>query len=49
VFAAEASDHGTPFLGTLDLNTGKLTALGNTFGNPKGLLFVPSGHEDGEA
>jgi hypothetical protein len=48
VFAAEASDHGTPFLGTLDLNSGKLTALGNTFGNPKGLLFVPSGHEDGE-
>ena len=28
-------------LGTLDLSTGKITALSNTFQSPKGLLFVP--------
>jgi hypothetical protein len=29
-------------LGTLDLSTGKITALSNAFGSPKGLLFVPA-------
>jgi hypothetical protein len=28
-------------VGTLDLATGVITQLGNTFTNPHGLLFVP--------
>jgi hypothetical protein len=45
VFAAEASDTNTPFVGTLDLATGVITPLGNTFSNPHGLLFVPLGDD----
>jgi hypothetical protein len=47
VFAAEAKDTGTPLLGTLDLATGVITPLGNTFTNPHGLLFVPSHPDSG--
>jgi hypothetical protein len=51
VFAAETSDANTPFVGTLDLATGVITPLGNTFTNPHGLLFVPSGddHENDDS
>jgi len=45
IFAAEASDTGTPFVATLNLKTGRLTPFGNTFTNPKGLLFVPAPHD----
>ena len=49
VFAAEASDTSTPLVGTLDLATGVITPLGNTFSNPHGLLFVPAdGGSSGE-
>ena len=44
VFVGEPSDNGNPLIGTLNLFTGKITPLGNTFGSPKGLLFIPSGH-----
>ncbi len=47
VFAAEASDTNTPLVGTLDLATGVITPLGNTFTNPHGLLFVPSNPNSG--
>jgi hypothetical protein len=39
----EPSDNGNPLIGTLNLFTGQITPLGNTFVSPKGLLFVPSG------
>jgi hypothetical protein len=42
VFVSEPSDNGNPLLGTLDLTTGKITPLANTFQSPKGLLFVPA-------
>ncbi|MBV8527004.1 MAG: hypothetical protein JOZ75_01680 [Candidatus Dormibacteraeota bacterium] len=45
VFVAEPSDNGNQLIGTLNLHTGKVTPLGNTFANPKELLFVPSGDE----
>jgi hypothetical protein len=48
VFAAEASDAKTPLVGTLDLATGVITPLGNTFTNPHGLLFVPSGQHESD-
>lgn len=41
VFVTEASDNGNPLLGTLNLSTGVITPLGNHFGGPKALLFVP--------
>jgi hypothetical protein len=41
VFIGEANDNNNPLVGTLDLSTGKVTPLGNTFVSPKGLLFVP--------
>jgi hypothetical protein len=44
VFVSEPSDNNHPLLGTLDLSTGQITALGNTFVSPKELLFVPA-HE----
>jgi hypothetical protein len=44
VFVTEPSDNGHPLFGTLDLSTGVITALGNTFQSPKELLFVPA-HE----
>lgn len=47
VFAAETSDAKTPFVGTLDLATGVITPLGNTFTNPHGLLFVPTRDDPG--
>ena len=40
VFVSEANDTGNPLIGTLDLATGRITPLGNTFVNPKELLFV---------
>jgi hypothetical protein len=42
VFVAEPSDNGNPLVGTLNLTTGVITPLGNTFTSPKGLLFVPA-------
>lgn len=48
VFVTEASDNGNPLLGTLDLSTGKITSLGNTFASPKGLLFLPANSHDGD-
>ena len=47
VFVTEPSDNGNPLLGTLDLTTGKITSLGNTFTDPKGLLFLPAHSHDG--
>src|SRR6202030_166731 len=44
VFVGEPSDNGNPLIGTLNLFTGQITSLGNTFGSPTGLLFIPSGH-----
>lgn len=41
VFVSEPNDNGNPLIGTLDLSTGKITPLGNSFVSPKGLLFVP--------
>jgi hypothetical protein len=43
VFVGEPSDNSNPLVGTLNLSTGQITPLGNTFASPKGLLFVPSG------
>ena len=43
VFVSEANDNGNQLIGTLNLHTGTITPLGNTFANPKELLFVPSG------
>lgn len=45
VFVGEPNDNGNPLIGTLNLNTGRITPLGNVFGSPKGLLFVPETHE----
>jgi hypothetical protein len=45
VFVGEPSDNHNPLVGTLNLFTGQITPLGNTFGSPKGLLFLPSGEE----
>lgn len=42
VFIGEPSDNGNPLVGTLNLSTGVITPLGNSFGSPKGLLFVPA-------
>jgi hypothetical protein len=42
VFVGEPSDNGHPLVGTLDLSTGLITPLTNTFLSPKGLLFVPA-------
>jgi hypothetical protein len=41
VFVGEPSDNGNQLIGTLNLHTGLVTPLGNTFANPKELLFVP--------
>ncbi len=43
VFVGEPSDTGNPLIGTLNLFTGAITPMGNTFVSPKGLLFVPAG------
>jgi len=40
VFVGEPNDNGNPLIGTLDLFTGKITPLGNSFQSPKGMLFV---------
>lgn len=45
VFIGEPSDNGNPIVGTLNLKTGVITPLGNTFASPKGLLFVPHDEE----
>lgn len=42
VFVGEPSDNSNPHVGVLNMTTGKITALGNSFQSPKGLLFVPS-------
>jgi hypothetical protein len=48
VFVGEPNDNNNPFVGTLDLSTGKIQPLLNKFVSPKGLLFVPgSEHEAG--
>lgn len=46
VFVGEPKDIGNPMVGTLDLSTGKVTPLGNSFVSPKGLLFVPDNEQD---
>jgi hypothetical protein len=48
VFVTEASDNKNPLLGTLDLATGKISPLGNTFSSPKGLVFLPANSHDGD-
>ena len=45
VFVGEPSDNSNPLVGTLNLFTGQITPLGNTFVSPKGMLFVPAGDE----
>ena len=42
VFVGEASDNNNPLVGTLNLSTGQIAPLGNTFTSPKGLLFLAS-------
>jgi hypothetical protein len=42
VFVGEPSDNGNPIIGTLNLSTGAIAPLGNSFQSPKGVLFVPS-------
>jgi hypothetical protein len=42
VFVGEPSDNKNPLVGTLDLTTGQITPLTNSFVSPKGLLFVPA-------
>jgi hypothetical protein len=42
VFVSEPSDNSNPLVGTLNLSTGVITPLANTFTSPKGLLFVPA-------
>lgn len=41
VFVGEPKDNKNPLVGTLNLSTGAVTPLGNSFVSPKGLLFVP--------
>jgi hypothetical protein len=43
VFVGEPNDNGNPIIGTLNLSTGVITPLGNSFQSPKGMLFVPAG------
>jgi hypothetical protein len=43
VFVGEPNDNGNPIIGTLNLSTGVITPLGNSFQSPKGMIFVPSG------
>jgi hypothetical protein len=45
VFVGEPSDAGNPLVGVLNLSTGVVTPLGNSFVSPKGLLFVPASRE----
>jgi hypothetical protein len=42
VFVGEPKDNSNPLVGTLNLTTGVITPLSNTFVSPKGLLFVPA-------
>jgi len=49
VFVGEPSDNGNPIVGTLNLSTGVITPLGNTFQSPKGLFFVPSAGSIGDS
>ena len=41
-FVGEPNDNSNPFIGTLNLLTGKIAPLGNSFMSPKGMLFVPA-------
>ena len=47
VFVGEPNDNSNPIIGTLNLSTGVITPLGNSFQSPKGMLFVPAGQGDG--
>lgn len=52
VFVGEPNDNNNPLVGTLDLNTGKITPFANHFVSPKFMLFVPApgsahGHHGG--
>lgn len=42
VFVGEPNDNANPLVGILNLSTGHITPLGNSFQSPKGLLFVPT-------
>jgi len=42
VFIGEPKDAGHPVVGVLNLQTGVITPLGNSFVSPKGLLFIPA-------
>jgi len=44
-FVGEPNDNGNPLVGVLNLSTGAITPLGNTFLSPKGLLFVSAGDQ----
>lgn len=57
VFVGEPNDNSNPLVGTLDLNTGKITPFANHFVSPKFMLFVAApgsghghhgGHGEGE-
>jgi hypothetical protein len=49
VFIGEPKDNGNPMVGTLNLHTGVIHPLSNSFASPKGLLFVPApDHEGGD-
>ena len=41
VFVGEPNDNGNPIIGTLNLSTGVITPLGNSFQSPTGMIFVP--------
>ncbi len=47
VFVGEPSDNGNPLVGILNMYSGNITPLGNSFQSPKGLLFVSSAEEVG--
>ena len=47
VFIGEPSDTGNPLVGTLNLHTGVIHPLANSFVSPKGLLFVPAPEIEG--
>ena len=42
VFVGESNDTNNELIGALDLTTGTVHPLGNSFANPKELLFVPA-------
>lgn len=42
IFIGEPSDNGNPLVGTLNLWTGHISPLGNSFLSPKGMFFLPA-------